>query len=649
MKRPYTFKEVKLPITETVPQRMRTRVPVLAAETIHTIRAKEGGLKSFTYKEFWDEVVSLAAALMAIGVKRDDRIGIISDNRREWMKIDLAILSLGAADVPRGSDTAADEIMYILNHSGCRMVFAENKRIAEAIFSRRGELSELKRLVVIDSSAGMPENAPAGIEVLDFAELERRGAAVSATERAKVDAEIDKGKPDDVATLIYTSGTTGEPKGVILPHKSFVFQIDNVYNYLHVHPWDTCISVLPVWHSYERAVEYILYERGLTVVYSKPVGSVLIEDMATFKPTILPTVPRLMEAVMQGVYRNVNNKGGISKVLFNFFIKIGGAYAYCRNLMRGWIPMFAPRSRALDALTGALGAFALWGWKTLGFLLVFKKIHAKFGGRFCVAVVGGGALPKNVDDFYQAIGINCLEGFGLTETGPILAVREQHNPVVGTIGPIFPDVKFEVRSIEDRVTPLGPGQKGILYIKSLQNMYGYHKKEAETAKVLKDGWLDTGDLAMYSFGKKPYVKILGRIKDTIVLRGGKNIEPEPMEQKLNANPLILQSMVVGQDQKFLGALVVPNKENAMAWAAGAGIKADSYEALLALPEVHKHFLSIVQDIVSLKNGFKTYERVFKIALLEKPFETGDELTQTLKIKRHVVTERYSQRIAALFE
>ncbi len=648
MKRTHTFKQVKLPITETVPQRMRSRIPILAKEIVHSVRTQDGSVRHFTYASFWDEVVSLACALKSIGVKRGDRIGIISDNRREWMKIDLAVLSLGAADVPRGSDTTVDEISYILAHAECAQVFAENARIAGLILSRKADLEKLSRIILIEDEKEKIGSVASGVEILTLAELASRGSLSSAEERAAIDREIDAGKPDDVATLIYTSGTTGEPKGVILPHKSFIFQVENIYNYLHVHPWDVCISVLPVWHSYERAVEYIIYERGLSIVYSKPVGSILLQDMATFRPTILPTVPRLMEAVMQGVYRNINQTGGIKKALFNFFIKVGGSFAHCRNLVRGWIPAFTPRSRFLDVMGGSLGVFFLFGWKLLGHLLVFKKIHEKFGGRFCIAVVGGGAMPKNVDDFYQAIGITCVEGYGLTETGPILAVREQHRPVVGTIGPIFPDVQWEIRSVEDGVTALGPGEKGVLFIKSVQNMYGYYKKEEETAKVLKDGWLNTGDLAMYAFGKRRFIKILGRIKDTIVLRGGKNIEPEPMEQKLNAHPEIFQSMIVGQDQKFLGALVVPAKENLEAWAAREGVKAEDYASLLRMPETVKHLEDVVHDIISVKNGFHSYERVFKIALLEKPFEVGDYMTQTLKIKRHVVSQALADVIASLF-
>ncbi len=648
MKRPYTFKPVKLPITETMPQRMRSRIPILADYAIHSYRDKDGKVVHDSYRKFWDETMSLAVALRGLGVKRGDRIGIISDNRREWIRIDMAILSLGAVDVPRGSDTTPDEIAYILRHAECGMVFAENPRIADLIVSRRAELKGLSRIVLIEGASESMKEDRAGIDVQSYAGLLAKGAAAGASERAAVDAEIDAGKPDDVATMIYTSGTTGEPKGVILPHKSFVFQVENIYNYLHVHPWDVCMSVLPVWHSYERACEYVLYERGLSVVHSRPIGSVLIEDMAVFKPTILPTVPRLMEAVMQGVFRSVNQGSAVKKSLFYFFLKVGGAYAHCRNMARGWLPAFKPRSRFLDAVLGGLGVFCLWGWKTVGHLLVFKKIHAKFGGRFCMAIVGGGALPKNVDEFYQAIGIKCLEGYGLTETGPILAVREQHRPVVGTIGPIFPDVQFEVRSTEDLRTALGPGQKGVLFIKSIQNMYGYYKKDEETAKVLNDGWLNTGDLAMYTFGPRRFVKIMGRIKDTIVLRGGKNIEPEPMELKLNAHPLILQSMIVGQDQKFLGALIVPNQDNLRDWAKSAGLSFSSYAELLSLAETQKRIQEIVHEIISVKNGFHSYERVFKIALVEKPFEVGQELTQTLKIKRHVVSQLYADRIAALF-
>lgn len=645
MKREHTFRPVRLPVVETIPQRIRSRSKDFADLPVQTYKREDGSLASHRYSDFWRDAVSLAVALKGLGVRRGDHVGIISDNRREWLRIDLAILSLGAMDVPRGSDTTEDEIAYILNHADCALVFAENAKMAGRILAR--SLEKVKTVVVIDSASKAENIAKPGVEILYYADLVSRGEAASEADRKAIDADIDEGRGDDPATLIYTSGTTGEPKGVILPHRSFIFQVDNIYNYLHIHSSDVAMTVLPVWHSYERAVEYIIIDRGLSIVYSRPVGSILLDDMATYRPTILPAVPRLMEAVMQGVYRNVNKSGGLKKALFNFFIAVGGAYAKSRNRMRGWEPAFKPRLRALQAAVGAVGTFLLLFWKALGHLLVFSAIHKKFGGRFCMVIVGGGALPKNVDDFFQAIGITCLEGYGLTETGPILAVRQQHTPVAGTIGPIFPDVQYEIRDESGKA--LGPGRKGVLYVKSIQNMLGYYKKDQETAKVLSGGWLDTGDIAMFSYGQVPYVKILGRMKDTIVLRGGKNVEPEPIEQKLNAHPLILQSMIVGQDQKFLGALVIPQQDAMTEWAKQSGLSFQSYADLLKLPECSKHLDGVVQDIVSKRNGFKSYERIFKIALIEKAFEPNVEMTQTLKIKRHVVNDRYASVIRGLYE
>jgi long-chain acyl-CoA synthetase len=648
MKREYTFRPVRLPITETVPQRIRSTSEKYKDCAVQQFKQADGSVGAVSYARFWTDIVSLAVALKDMGVKRGEHVGVISDNRREWLLIDLAILSLGAIDVPRGADTTEDEIAYILNHADCGLVFAENAKMAAKILNRAVALEKLKTLVVIDGDTSLSDVRNKSVTVLSFPEILAGGSRAAQERRLAIDAEIDKGGPDDVATIIYTSGTTGEPKGVILPHRSFIFQVDNVYNYLHVHSYDVAMTVLPVWHSYERAVEYVIIERGLSLVYSRPIGSVLMDDMATFRPTILPAVPRLMEAVMQGVYRNVNKSGGVKKALFNFFISVGGSYAHCRNMMRGWLPALKPRSRLLEALLGFLGTVALFLPKCLGHVLVFKTIHRKFGGRFCMVIVGGGAMPKNVDKFFQAIGITCLEGYGLTETGPILAVRQQHAPVLGTIGPIFKDAQFEVR--DESGARLGPGKKGVLFVKSVQNMYGYYKKEEETAKVLsKDGWLNTGDLAMYAYGKVPYMKILGRIKDTIVLSGGKNVEPEPIEQKLNANPLIMQSMVVGQDKKFLCALVIPQQDALSAWAKGRALAFDSYADLLAKKETKDHLAGIVDELISKRNGFKNYERIFKIALIEKPFEPGSEMTQTLKIKRHVVSERYAQVISALFQ
>lgn len=646
MKRAKTFKPVQLPITETLPMRIRRRSLEGASFPFQKWRDTAGQPCNNTYGDFWAETVDLSISLKRMGIKRNEHVGIICDNRPEWLRIDMAILSLGAIDVPRGSDTTENEIVYILNHADCQLVFAENEAITERILSRRAELPSLTRICVIQTAPGFSPSQDGDLQIIGYADLLRDGNAASLMERQAIDQEIDLGKSDDVATLIYTSGTTGEPKGVLLPHKSFIFQVDNIYNYLHLHHDDVALAVLPVWHSYERAVEYIILDRNLSIVYSRPLSHILMADLATFKPTIMPAVPRLMESVMQGVYRNVNKSGAVKKALFNFFIAIGGANAHCRNLMHGWLPEFRRRARVLESVIGFIGMCILWVWNFLGYQLVFKAIHKKLGGRFLAAIVGGGAMPKNVDDFFQAIGVGALEGYGLTETGPILAVRPMHKPVLGTIGPIFPDAAFEVR--DETGKPLGPGEKGILFVKSIQNMYGYYKKEEETAKVLKDGWLNTGDLAMYSYGDPPFVKILGRIKDTIVLRGGKNVEPEPIEQKLNTNEYIAQSMVVGQDQKFLAALIIPQEEALKEWAQKNRIDFADYPSLVGCEASRKFILELAHDLISKKNGFKPFEQVFRVALIHKQFEVGKELTQSLKLKRHVVNELYAAEIERLF-
>jgi long-chain acyl-CoA synthetase len=646
MKRPYTFKTVELPVKDTIPQRMRKNLDRLADFPMQKWNDK-GKPAACSYREFWDDVIALAVALKRQGVRRGHHVGIISDNRREWLRIDLAALSIGAIDVPRGSDTTEEEITYILRHADCEIVFAENAKIAKRICARLGDIPTLKKIILIQDDRDFCLPAGSALSLAYMSEYVAEGKTASATERADIDADIDATKPTDVATIIYTSGTTGEPKGVLLPHASFIFQLDNIYNYLHLHHWDTAITVLPVWHSYERAVEYIIIERGLALVYSRPVGSIMLDDMAMFHPTILPAVPRLMESVMQGVNRTINKKGGLTKLVFHAALKVGGAFARCRNLLMAWVPAFTPRCRPLDFVLGLFGLILLAPWELLSYLLVFKSLHQKFGGKLCSVIVGGGALPKNVDDFYQAIGVKCLEGYGLTETGPILTVRQMHAPVVGTIGPIFDTARFEVRSESGEV--LGPGQRGILFINSPQNMLGYYKRDDETKKVMDEkGWLNTGDLAMYSYGKVPYVKIIGRIKDTIVLRGGKNVEPEPIEQKINSQNLVDQSVVVGQDQKFLAALIVPNRETLGVWAKARGLDTSGYPELIKRNEVLDLYQELVEELISKKNGFKSYELIFRIALIEKPFEVGREMTQSLKLKRHVIQDEYEGLIAGLF-
>ena len=304
-----------------------------------------------------------------------------------------------------------------------------------------------------------------------------------------------------------------------------------------------------------------------------------------------------------------------------------------------------PPNPILNKITMFLPLLLIWPLKLLGDLLVFQKIRAKLGGRFKAGISGGGALPAYVDEFFRAAGILVLEGYGLTETGPILSVRLQWSPMPGTVGPILPGIEYQVRAEDGTV--VGPGHRGVLWVKSPQVMKGYYKRPDETAKVLVQGWLNTGDIVVPTVGRE--ITIVGRSKDTIVLLGGENIEPEPIEMKILQSDFIDQVMVVGQDQKFLGALVVPNMEFLEKYAQEEKMDYLDKDELRELPEIQEMYHEIIQELVSASTGFKHYERIYKFTLLPKPFDLQTEVTQTLKLKRNVIAENYHRVIQQMFQ
>jgi long-chain acyl-CoA synthetase len=630
---------------DTVPKRIRDvakkhpEIPALLSKD------ESGEFQPTSFKELMRQCSAFACALNSIGISRGDHVGIISDNRREWIIADLSMLGMGAVDVPRGADSTPDEIAYILSHAECSSTFAEDRAQAEKILEKKKELPNLKRIILFDGSS-LPDAKTAGeIEITTFEAVMKQGKELLPTMESFWEGEIDKGGIDELATLIYTSGTTGEPKGVMLPHRSFIFQLDRIDNFLDVDPGHILLSVLPVWHSFERAVEYIMLSRGASIAYSKPIGAVMLPDMQKVRPQWLASVPRIWEGVRGAIYRNISKEGGAKKALFSFFVAAGEMHSGMFNLVSGRKPDFTGRYRWLDIAIGIIPLILLSPFKALGSLLVFGKIKAKLGGRFVAGISGGGALPPYVDRFFQAAGILLLEGYGLTETGPVLAVRKQKHPVYGTVGPLLPDVEHRIVDREGVVLPTG--KKGVLYVKSAQVMDGYYKRPEATEAVLTEGWLNTGDIALFS--KEGDFKILGRAKETIVLLGGENIEPVPIEERLNASTAISQVMVVGQDKKFLAALIVPDIDQLKEYAQDKSISWVQEEELLSNPEIQEFIHNEIQAQVNPKNGFKHFECIYRFKLLAKPFEVGRELTHTMKIRRNVVEKMYRHEIEALFK
>ncbi|MDR1802213.1 MAG: AMP-binding protein, partial [Treponema sp.] len=305
-----------------------------------------------TYRELYDEIRWAAAGLLALGVKRGDLVGLISDNRREWLVVDFGVLSIGAADVPRGCDVLVQELTYILRFTACAITFAENQKQVEKLLSCN--LPDLKTIITFDGvdAVTLAAGAEKGMKIYSYGELVDLGKTRRTAHPDEVDAEIDKGGNEDLATVIFTSGTTGEPKGVMLTHRNFLCQLPPFRNVFDMRPGEIWLSVLPVWHSFERAVEYVIFYHKNTIAYSKPIASVLMADFLNIKPHWIATVPRVWEAIMDGIKRSVKQMGGLQKFFFDYCVSIGLVYTYFKELCFGLIPNYHGRFRALDAALG---------------------------------------------------------------------------------------------------------------------------------------------------------------------------------------------------------------------------------------------------------------------------------------------------------
>ena len=637
-------------MADTIPQLFLEKVktyPELPAQY-----SKNGSEKfeAVSYAALFEAVAAFASGLGELGMRRGDHVGLISDNRKEWLVADLAILGSGAADVPRGCDSTEQEIGFILGFSECTLAILENDKQLRKVLAQRALMPGLRTIVLFDPPAASTAAAAreAGLALHGYAEVRAAGAArvSSGADAGAYEAEAAKGRRDELATIIFTSGTTGEPKGVMLSHGNFLHQTEYLTSIILIKPGHIFLSVLPIWHSFERIAQYMIIAAAAGIAYSKPIGSVMLADLQSVKPQWLTSVPRIWESVRDGVYRNLKAQGEAKMAIFGFFLGIGESYAYFRNHLRRRMPEFTPRSRLLEVLASILPFLLLAPLRGLGELLVFSKVKDKLGNRFIAGISGGGALPPAVDRFFDALGILILEGYGLTETAPVIGVREQLHPVMGTVGKPIPGT--EVKIVDEKGKALGPGRKGLILTRGPSVMKGYYRRDDLTAKVIgPDLWFDTGDLGMLSF--RGELRITGRAKDTIVLRGGENVEPVPIEQKLVESEFIERAVVLGQDQKYLAALIVPEKEAVIAWAEENNVLIVDYETLLQQPEVAELIDSEINLLVSSANGFKSFERIFRFALLASPFELGKELSAKQDIKRHAINEIYHKEIRRLFE
>jgi len=592
------------------------------------------------YRTVRDRVAALAWSLDRIGVGKGDHVGLICDNRSEWLVTDLAILSLGAADVPRGCDTMAGEMSYILGFSGCSVAFMENDKQVEKIIPLKDDLAELKTLILMDRPSTTLQSP---WEVLYFDDLLAEG--LEKVSPSFLEDNVARGEGDDICTIIFTSGTTGEPKGVMLTHNNFLHQVLNIHSVANIEVGDIWLSVLPVWHSFERVIQYVSLGAATTIAYSKPVGKIMLMDLQKLNPQWMASVPRIWAAIEAGVSRNIKAKGPVSWALYRFFLSLAIIHQGMQNRLQGRVADFKKVSALPFFILYPLPWLILYPLRQLGNLLIFSKIREKVGTGFKAGISGGGALPPRLYQFFKAIGIQILEGYGLTETAPVVAFSPQHHPVMGVVGPAWPGT--EIRIMDEKGQPAGPGVKGVVHLRGPQVMKGYYRKEKETSAIIdSEGWLNSGDLGIMTV--KGELKIIGREKDTIVLLGGENIEPVPMEQKLAESPYIEQAMIVGQDQKYLAALIVPDFDALEAYAKENGL---AYENRIHLRDVHailELLTGEINSLISAKNGFRSFERIYKFAVLRKSFEVGKELSGKQDLKRHTIVSMYAKEIRDLF-
>lgn len=634
---------------KTLPRMLREvsqKYPDIPAQM--TRISKEGDFETVTYKELYDNSQAFAGGLLALGTVRGEKVGLISDNRKEWEQADMGIMTIGACDVPRGCDASEKDLKNILSFTEVKTCIVENEFQIRKILNVKDEIPTLKRFIIFEEPT---ENEvklckEAKIDLLRFYDVVEDGKKYNEKNPGKVEAEIEVGQWDDIAAIIFTSGTTGVPKGVTLSHGNFITQLDELQERIYLKPAERAICVLPVWHVFQRLVEYVIISQAAVLCYSKPIGSILLPDMLALNPTLLPAVPRVFEAVYEGITKKMRRTGGIVEALFNFFTAIAICHSWMdRKMFRKNFMThneFTPGYWLLFIIPWLL----LYPWKLLGNVLVFKKVKAMLGTNFRAGVAGGGAYPKAIDQFFWALGINVVEGYGMTETAPVVAVRPVDAPIFGCIGTPIRGVSARIVDMEGNV--LKPGNKGVLQIKGGTVMKGYYKRPELTEKAISpDGWLDTGDLAIESIHGE--LKILGRVKDTIVLTGGENIEPLPLEAKMQESRFIQTAVVVGQDQRNLGALILPNQEELELWANENNISFKDFEDLVKKPEAYKLIEDEIKELINAKNGFRMFEKIVKFAFLTKSFEVGKELSAKQEIMRYKLTEIYEKEIKGIFK
>jgi len=587
----------------TLPSRLLNAVDNLPNPRAQMVR-RNGRWESTSSQELLRRVAGLSAALVELGVKPGDRVGLFSANRPEWHTADFAINGAGAVTVPVYFNESPDRMTYILKHCGAKVVFVAGKPQLEKLLTVRGSLPELENIIAAGAGADLPG------ECLRYDTLiASAGAAQVSAYRLRAGQVL----PGQLASLIYTSGTTGEPKGVMLTHSNFCSNVTDVGHDFRLDPAkDLALSFLPLSHVYGRTLDYIHIFQGCTVAYVESVDAVA-QALVEVRPTVVAAVPRFFEKVYVRMVEQGSKNTGLKRKIFDWAMNVA-------NQAIPWKGSGRPASLGLKVQ-----------WLFAG-LLVYKKVRDGLGGRLRLVSSGGAPLSKELAEFFWAIGVPIYQGYGLTETSPIVSTNFPVNRPGSSGKPI---ANVQVRIAAD----------GEVQVKGPCIMQGYYKNPEATREVLtEDGWFSTGDIGHLDAGG--YLYITDRKKDLIKTAAGKFVAPQPIENMLKTSPYILNAMVVGDKRKFISALIVPNPTTVAARLADEGLKFSSNSGLAAHPRAHA---LIDSEIKRLTAHLAQYETIKRFALLPEDFTFDNgSLTFTLKLKRRVVEQKFRDVIESLY-
>ena len=633
---------------KTLPQMIYKKSQDFPELNIQFSKNTEGTFLPTTYKDFVNTMLDFSAGLLSIGEKEYSNIGLICDNRKEWLVCSMGIMATKSRDIPRGSEATVKDLSYILSFAECKTVVTENKILFNRILECKNELPALQNIIIINPSDSDLSNPKAtGLNIFSYDEILSKGNNFRQNNPNKIEEIMLSGTEDDSATIIFTSGTTGTPKGVELTHKNFLCQVEDISKRLPLKQGNKALCMLPVWHVYERELEYFLLYVGVALCYSKPAISMLLADMKKVSPQFMATVPRIWDGIYNAIYKNIKSTKKGAGIFFTIFTWAATSLKSLRNIIYNRCKYFRKRTVFYHVFSKFLyiPVIFLYPLKWIGDMFYFQRVRNMLGGKFQIGMSGGGSLPLKLDKFFNSIGIRLVEGYGLTETAPICCIRNAKRPILGTIGKIMPYCQAKV--VHRNGIECKPGEKGVLYIKGPNVMKGYYKQPELTAEVISEGeWFNTGDLVIKTYNGEIIVK--GRQKDTIVLRSGENVEPLPIEDKLSESIYISQAVVVGQDENCLGALIIPDLDNICQYAKQQNINFSDKKQLLKDEEIKKLIYKEMERLINTKNGFKPFEKIGKFVFLDKPFEVGVELSPKQGIIRYKINELYKAKISLMY-